>query len=143
MSENNLWYGYLDAGEKSSPVLMDQRLSTANPGTVYVFNLRRSEIIEYRRDIVEPKLRDLSDEESAVIKELKSAYTKVSGGFVARGARISSIPEKAKEPRTPPKKAAPIETDEDGVLDISGILLVPSATTWVEAIPGGTLFVSR
>jgi len=113
MSENNLWYGYLDAGEKSSPVLMDQRLSTANPGTVYVFNLRRSEIIEYRRDIVEPKLRDLSDEESAVIKELKSAYTKVSGSFVARGARITNIPEKAKEPRTSPPKAAPIETDEE------------------------------
>lgn len=113
MSENNLWYGYLDAGEKSSPVLMDQRLNTANPGTVYVFNLRRSEIIEYRRDIVEPKLRDLSDEESAVIKDLKSAYTKVSGTFVARGAKITNIPEKAKEPRTKNPKAAPIETDEE------------------------------
>ncbi len=113
MSENNLWYGYLDAGEKSSPVLMDQRLSTANPSTVYVFNLRRSEIIEYRRDIVEPKLRDLSEEESVVIKDMTSAYTQVSGSFIARGAKITNIPEKAKEPRTSPPKAANIEADEE------------------------------
>lgn len=112
MSENNLWYGYLDAGEKSSPVLMDQRLSTANPSTVYVFNLKRSEIIEYRRDIVEPKLRDLGEDENTTIKELKSAYTKVRSDFVPRGAKISNIPEKGSE--TPaPKKAAPIDSDEE------------------------------
>ena len=104
MSENNLWYGYLNAGEKSSPVLMDQRLSTANPNTVYVFNLKRSEIIEYRRDIVEAKLRELSEEENSIIKELKSAYTKVRSGFVPRGAKVSSIPEKGTETATAKKK---------------------------------------
>lgn len=112
MSENNFWYGYLDAGEKSSPVLMDQRLSTANPNTIYVFNLKRSEIIEYRRDIVEPKLRDLGDEEGPVIKELKSGYTKARSGFVPRGAKITSIPEKGAEAPAA-KKAPPVESDEE------------------------------
>lgn len=112
MSENHLWYGYLDAGEKSSPVLMDQRLSTANPNTVYVFNLKRNEIIEYRRDIVEPKLRDLDDQENTIIKELKSTYTKVRSGFVPRGARVSSIPEKGAAAPAP-KKAPPIESEEE------------------------------
>lgn len=123
MSENTLWYGYLDAGEKSSPVVMDQRLSTANPNTIYVFNLKRSEIIEYRRDIVEPKLRDLGDEESSIIKELKSAYNKARSGFVPRGAKVSNIPEKGAEAPAPKKAAAVageeeefeemIDTDED------------------------------
>lgn len=112
MSETNLWYGYLNAGEKSTPVLMDQRLNTANPNTVYVFNLKRSEIIEYRRDIIEPKLRDLGDEENTTIKELKTAYTKIRSDFVPRGARISTIPEKGSE-APPPKKAAPRESDEE------------------------------
>lgn len=112
MSENNLWYGYLDAGEKSSPVLLDQRLSTANPNTVYVFNLQRSEIIEYRRDIIEPKLRDLGKEENSFIKELKSAYTRVRSGFVPRGAKLTALPEKGAT--TPaPKKSAPIATEEE------------------------------
>lgn len=112
MSDNNLWYGYLDAGEKSSPVLMDQRLSTANPNTVYVFNLKRSEIIEYRRDIVEPKLRELGDGEGAFAKELKSAYTKARSGFVPRGAKLSTIPEKG-SPAPAPKKAAAVESDDE------------------------------
>lgn len=117
MSENNLWYGYLDAGEKSSPVLMDQRLSTANPNTVYVFNLKRSEIIEYRRDIVEPKLRDLNDEDSSVIKELKSSYSKARSGFTPRGAKVSNIPEKGSEAPAP-KKAAAIDTDDEDLDEI-------------------------
>ncbi len=112
MSENNFWYGYLDAGEKSSPVLMDQRLSTANPSTVYVFNLKRSEIIEYRRDIVESKLRDLGEQESAFIKELKSAYNKARSGFVPRGAKASPIPEKGAEAPVP-KKNPSAETEEE------------------------------
>lgn len=112
MSESNLWYGYLDAGEKSSPILMDHRLSTANPNTVYVFNLKRSEIIEYRRDIVEAKLRDLGEEDGSVIKELKTAYNKVRSGFVPRGAKISSIPEKGAAVPAP-KKAVPSESEEE------------------------------
>ena len=118
MSENNLWYGYLDAGEKSSPVVMDQRLSTANPSTIYVFNLKRSEIIEYRRDIVESKLRDLSDEDSGVIKELKSAYTKVRSGFTPRGARLAALPEKSTEAPSPKKTSIDSEDEElDELID--------------------------
>jgi hypothetical protein len=112
MSDNNLWYGYLDAGEKSSPVLMDQRMSTANPNTVYVFNLKRSEIIEYRRDIVEPKLRELGDDEAAFTKELKSAYNKARSSFVPRGAKLSTIPEKG-GPAPAPKKTSPIDSDDE------------------------------
>jgi len=112
MSENNLWFGYLDAGEKSSPVVMDSRLNTANPNTVYLFNYNRGEIIEYRRDIIEPKLRPLGGDEGQDEKGLKSAYTKVRGGFTPRGGKISNIPEKG-SPKPVEKKARVVEDTED------------------------------
>ena len=55
--KKNLWYGYLEAGANSSPVIRDDGLNTGNPKTVYLFNLARGCILEYSREIVEPKLR--------------------------------------------------------------------------------------
>lgn len=112
MSEKNLWFGYLEAGEKSSPVVMDSRLNTANPNTIYLFNLIRGEIIEYRRDIIEPKLRPLADGEGRDEKKLKSAYTKVRGDFIPRGGKINITPEKAVA-KPVAKKTTPIESDDE------------------------------
>jgi hypothetical protein len=93
MSDNNLWYGYLEAGAKSSPVLLDRRLNTGDPKTLYLFNLNRGEILEYKREIIEPKLRELNDQEQAYTSELKSAFGKVRGGFIPRAGRASNIAE--------------------------------------------------
>ncbi len=54
------WYGYLMAGECRSPVLRDGRLETGNPMTIYIYNLKRGERIEYALEIVEKKLRELT-----------------------------------------------------------------------------------
>jgi len=56
-SKASLWYGYLNAGARSSPVLRDERLVTGNPKTLYLFNLVRSEILKYVHEIVEKILR--------------------------------------------------------------------------------------
>lgn len=96
MGDNTLWYGYLEAGERSSPVVMDNRLNTGDPTTVYLFNLQRGEIIEYKRAIAEPKLRELKGKEQEVLTELKSAYRKARNGFTPRGARITNVPEKGR-----------------------------------------------
>lgn len=132
MSESNFWYGHLDAGEKSSPVLMDRRLSTANPNTIYVFNLQRSEIIEYRRDIIEPKLRDLAVEEHPIIKKLESAYSKVCSDFIPRGIKISNLPEKGAVTKAS-KKSSPIESEE---MDYDELVTVDDADgeeeVWLE-----------
>jgi len=112
MSDNNLWFGYLEAGEKSSPVVMDARLNTANPNTLYLFNLTRGEIIEYRRDIIEPKLRPLDVNDNHDEKTLKSAYTVVRGSFTPRGGKVINIPEKAST-KPAAKKTLPIEESED------------------------------
>jgi hypothetical protein len=91
---------------------MDVRLNTANPSTVYLFNYNRGEIIEYRRDIIEPKLRPLNDDESKTEKTLKSAFSEVRSDFTPRGGQIAAIPEKGK-PKPAPKKRPVEEQDEE------------------------------
>ena len=78
------WYGYLTAGERSSPVLRDSRMETGNPKTIYMFNLKRGEIIEYALEIVEKKLRDLKPDESGYIGELDAGYKKARRSFKGR-----------------------------------------------------------
>jgi hypothetical protein len=60
------------AGERSSPVLRDRRMETGNKKAIYIFNLKRGEIIEYALEIVEQKLRELKADESGYINELEA-----------------------------------------------------------------------
>lgn len=82
------------AGERSSPVLQDERLDTGNPKTFYMFNLKRGEILEYAREVVERKLRELKPDESSFIAELDAGYKKARRNFRDRGATIRNITER-------------------------------------------------
>jgi hypothetical protein len=86
-----VWYGFLKAGDRSSPVIRDDRLDTGNRKTIYLFNLSRNSILEYSREVVEPKLRELKPDESATISELDAAYKKIRRSFKDRGAGVRSI----------------------------------------------------
>ncbi len=90
----SIWHGYLMAGERSSPVLQDERLDTGNPKTFYMFNLKRGEILEYAREVVERKLRELKPDESSFIAELDAGYKKARRNFRDRGATIRNITER-------------------------------------------------
>ncbi|MGR6035809.1 MAG: hypothetical protein ACU4EQ_04585 [Candidatus Nitrosoglobus sp.] len=92
MKEKTLWYGYLNAGQKSTPIVLDHELHTGNNETIYLFNLIRGEILEYQRQIVEPKLQELSTEQTEVIKQLKAAYAKAKRNFKPQGARVLQFP---------------------------------------------------
>jgi hypothetical protein len=118
MSDNNLWYGYLEAGSKSSPVLMDRRLNTGDSNTLYLFNLNRGEILEYKREIIEPKLRELSAEEQKLCGELKSAFGKARAGFIPRGNRSTTLSEPGPV-QSAVKRAANDENEDelDAILD--------------------------
>jgi hypothetical protein len=59
MNAKDIWYGVLDAGEKTSPVVRDTTLD-ASQGKVWLYNHMRNQFIEYARAIVEPKLRELN-----------------------------------------------------------------------------------
>jgi hypothetical protein len=85
--KSSFWYGYLMAGERSSPVLRDDSLETGNQKTVYLFNLKRGEIIEYALEIVANKLRELKSNESGWIAKLDSGYKTARRSFKVRGGR--------------------------------------------------------
>ena len=94
-NKSSLWHGYLEAGNRSSPVIRDERLETGNPKTMFLFNLSRSEILEYSRDIVEPKLRELKSGETKTVRELDAAYTEARRNFKDRRGHPTAIPEHA------------------------------------------------
>jgi hypothetical protein len=109
-----LWYGYLEAGTSSSPVIHDDRLDTGNPKTVYLFNLARGRILEYSREIVEPKLRELNGRESKSIAALDAGYAEARRGFRDRSTRILNIPERAGTRRAMVQESADTDTDYAG-----------------------------
>ena len=111
-----VWYGFLQAGDRSSPVIRDDRLDTGNRKTIYLFNLSRNSILEYSREVVEPKLRDLKPDEADTVAELEAAYKKVRRSFKDRGAGIRSILNRSSS--TPASNESvyndiPVEEDSD------------------------------
>lgn len=86
--QKKIWFGFLDAGVKGSPVVRDAELATGDPKTVYLFNFMKGKILEYRRDIVEVKLRELAAEELAMIPELRKTYKQVRGDFEPRQIKM-------------------------------------------------------
>ena len=87
MTQEELWYGFLEAGDRSSPVARDPKLTTGNPDTVYIYNLQRNEIIEYKRAIAEPKLRPLKASEAKAQEELAAAFATALKDFTPRRSR--------------------------------------------------------
>lgn len=82
MSKNDIWYGYLEAGAQSSPVVRDMALETKSRKTVYLYNHARGRFLEYSLEIVEPKLRELKDGEVS-IKELDGAFKTARKAFAS------------------------------------------------------------
>lgn len=98
-----LWYGYMEAGDKSTAVIRDDRLDTGTRKTVFLFNLKRKEIIEYTREIVQPKLRELDTSERNLIAELDAAYAEAQRQFKNRN-RSLNIPERGGQAAEKPQE---------------------------------------
>lgn len=118
--DKQLWYGYLEAGNKSTAVLLDRSLNTGNPDTLYLFNLARGEILEYSRKIVEPKLREFKGKESDLTGELKTGYESARSHFTPRATDILDIPEKA----APAKKAVAAKVVSEDETEIESLAVV-------------------
>lgn len=117
MSNNNIVCKYLEAGAKSSAVVLDPSLHTGNEQTIYLYHQQRNQIIEYRRDIVESKLRDLNSDEAKAAKALQQAYEQARPGFTPRGAAVLDIPEKSSAPAKPTPAAARSDSDDADDVD--------------------------
>jgi hypothetical protein len=59
MSTNNIWYGVLEAGSKTAPVVRDLSMPASN-NSIWLYNHARNTFVEYTLAIVEPKLRELT-----------------------------------------------------------------------------------
>ncbi len=116
--KSKLWFGFLEAGAKGSPVVRDDALTTGHPATVYLFNFMKGRILEYRRDIVEVKLRELGTEELAMIPEMRSAYTDARQSFQPRS--VLARPTVRAKPKPPPDE--PLEIDDDADFSFDGDL---------------------
>jgi hypothetical protein len=113
--KSKIWYGYLEAGTKSSPVLMDPKLDTANPNTLYLYNLKRDKILEYQRAIIEPKLRELNGKENDLAEELKKAFNKARKEFTPRRSSSKVITD---TPAATTTKKAPVpDLEPDSIAD--------------------------
>lgn len=104
MKNQKFRYGFLEAGAKSSPVLISSKLNTNNEKTLYIYNLNRNSIIEYQRQIVEPKIRELKADEINLIENLVSGYKAASKNFIAKN-------RKPLFDKPAPKQQIPIQND--------------------------------
>jgi hypothetical protein len=109
MNAKDTWYGVLDAGEKTSPVVLDATLD-ASQGKVWLYNHVRNQFIEYARAIVEPKLRELTTDDIPQ-KELDVAFKEARQAFLS-SRNITTWSET--KPVAPQVK----NQDEDDELDI-------------------------
>ena len=114
-SKESVWYGYLKAGSRSSPVLRDESLDTRNPNSFYMFNLERGVILEYSREVVEKKLRELKPDESGFIKELDAGYKKARSKFKDRSATIRSVTKRGAAKSAEKTKDSKVDADETEV----------------------------
>ncbi|WP_260292182.1 hypothetical protein [Sedimenticola hydrogenitrophicus] len=112
MSKKNYWHGFLEAGTKSSPVLRDLNLETGNANTVYLYSLNRNKILEFQVGIVEPKLRELTKDESYLTSLLNTGYTKAKKEFSPRASmRLKQVE------LTPQPSTAKVEAELDEIED--------------------------
>lgn len=115
MSKSKLWYGFLEAGSKSGPVAIDHGMATGDGKTMFIYNHNKKEILKYVRELVEPKLRELTAQEKALENSMRKGFReslKTSGFKIPKAL---NIPDKA--PPTP--KADP--TPEIPELELSGV----------------------
>lgn len=109
MSAKDIWYGVLEAGEKSSPVVRDATLD-ASEGKVWLYNHQRNQFVEYARAIVEPKLRELTIEDIPQ-KELDAAFKTALHAF-SSSHRINTWSD------TKPAARRVSNEDDDDEIDI-------------------------
>jgi len=114
MSKDDIWYGFLQAGAQSSPVVRDATLESSSRKTVWLYNQVRDRFLEYSLEIVEPKLRELGDGDIS-LKALDKAYKAARKKFAPRKAK-SWVRETSAEPAPEPEfpEAVPdLDTEVD------------------------------
>lgn len=80
---NRYWCGFLEAGRKSSHVLLDTHWRSAiSVDRVLLFNLLKDEVVAYDRALVRGKLRSLEPDEMFLVETLVERYWRARRVFV-------------------------------------------------------------
>ncbi len=121
MANKNIWFGFLNAGRKSSPVVRDRSLETSGTKTIFLYNHAKGGFLEYARELVEPKLRELTDDDTDV-DELERAFREARKAFVAdRPAHKWKVArESSSTPKTPAIEEPDIEEPTDPPIELDG-----------------------
>jgi hypothetical protein len=83
-----------------------------------MYNLNSQRIIEYKREIAEPKLRTLSEQEASLIKALKQGYEAARKEFAPRNSvtiPVAAAAGAAVSHKTANRKS--VDVDDDDTLD--------------------------
>lgn len=114
MKNKHLWVGYLTMPNNGKTlVASDARVETGKSKTVFLYNQERDKIVEYSRDIIEPKLQNAPAAEYDS-KKIAAAYKKALRNKLPNLYRIIFSPNSGV--LTPAKKQ-PTETlsDDDDI----------------------------
>jgi len=95
-------------------VVIDRSMETENGSTVFVYNHNKKEILKYVRELVEPKLRELTAQEKKLESELKKGFSEALKTIKFKTTKSLSIPEK--EIPNPKAEKAPA-----AVLEVEGL----------------------
>ena len=112
MSTKDIWYGMLEAGEKTSPVVRDKTID-AGQNKVYLYNYVRKQFVEYALPIVEPKLRELTEEDISQ-KELEKSF-KAARKVFSSTHKVAIVADT--KPVTPEVKDNEIDSSEGDDID--------------------------
>ena len=80
MGTKDIWYGILEAGDKTSPVVRDMSLDASDTKRVWLYNHVKNQFVEYSLEIVEPKLRNLGNGDIS-LGELDLAFKSARKAF--------------------------------------------------------------
>lgn len=118
MGNQKLWYGFLDAGAKSSPVVRDFSIDPGIPDALYLYSMKSGIISRYKASIVESKLRDLTpDEEKKFMAELDAGFKKVRKEFKAPVSPDNFVAT----PSKPAAKSAAAASSKNDDIDLAGV----------------------
>ncbi|MDH5257081.1 MAG: hypothetical protein OEX07_03705 [Gammaproteobacteria bacterium] len=118
MSNQKLWFGFLEAGVKSSPVVRSSKIDPGRPDNMYLYNLNADAILLYKTSIVESKLRDLSPaEEKEFMSKLESGFKKASKDFKCP----STVKLYSTSSKTPAKTETSSNTSDTSAFDVDDV----------------------
>ena len=94
MKKHKLWFGFLEAGSKSSPVVIDRSMEMGDGNTLLIYNHNKKEVLKYVRELVEPKLRELTAQEKKLEASLKKGFSESLKTIKFNIPKALNIPEK-------------------------------------------------